>query len=176
MVRSVMPLADELVLNRKVQGAALGEYTLTPEDQAQMALLAQAGLAAQQAGIEARQQMALLLEVFEAEVAERRLAQPALQECWDRLQQPVVDPIEEDGVVVNQDDVDLDAQERDEAQQVIAPHLIDSDPDENGDIHSILDPEAVAQDGLEREEAQVIVDGAGEEVMAVVTMRKPSDL
>ena len=108
MVRSVMPLADELVLNRKAQGAALGEYTLTPEDQAQMSLLAQAGLAAQQAGIEARADMALLMEVFAVEAAEARLAQP------------VVEPeLDEEGSVINQDAIDADEEERAAAQAVV---------------------------------------------------------
>lgn len=80
MVRSVMSLADELVLNRKVQGAALGQYTLTSEDETQMALLAQAGYAAQQEGIAARADMALLLQVFEVEKAEKILADPDASE------------------------------------------------------------------------------------------------
>lgn len=80
MVRSVMSLADELVLNRKVQGAALGQYTLTAEDQADMERLAQAGFAARQAGIEARYDMLVLNEVFEVEKAEKILADPDASE------------------------------------------------------------------------------------------------
>jgi hypothetical protein len=76
MVRSVMPLQDELVLNRKVQGAALGQYELTAQDQADMARLAQAGFEAQQMGIAARADMALLLQVLEVEAAIKRLDQP----------------------------------------------------------------------------------------------------
>lgn len=76
MVRAVMPMQDELVLNRKVQGAALGEYTLTEQDQVDMARLAQAGFQAQQMGIAARADMALLLRVMEAEKALSRLDRP----------------------------------------------------------------------------------------------------
>jgi hypothetical protein len=108
MVRSVMPLQDELVLNRKVQGAALGEYTLTAEDQADMAILAQAGFSAQQEGIAARADMALLLEVFAVEVAEKRLAEPVVE--------PILD---EYGEVTNQDEIDTDEAERAEAQAVV---------------------------------------------------------
>jgi hypothetical protein len=108
MVRSVMPLQDELVLNRKVQGAALGEYTLTAEDQADMAILAQAGFSAQQEGIAARADMALLLEVFAVEVAEKRLAEPVVE--------PILD---EEGEVTNQDEIDTDEAERAEAQAVV---------------------------------------------------------
>lgn len=108
MVRAVVPLADELVLNRKVQGAALGEYTLTAEDQAQMALLAQAGLAAQQAGIEARADMALLMDVLAVEAAEARLAQP-----------PVAPELDEEGNVTHQGAIDTDVEERAAAQAVV---------------------------------------------------------
>ena len=108
MVRAVVPLQDELVLNRKVQGAALGQYTLTADDQAQMALLAQAGFAAQQEGIAARTDMALLLRVFEVEKAEKRLALPVVEPTLD-----------EEGHVTNQNEIDLDTAQRDTAQAVI---------------------------------------------------------
>jgi hypothetical protein len=76
MVRAVMPLQDELVLNRKVQGAALGQYELTAQDQTDMGRLAQAGFSAQQEGIAARADMTLLLHVFEVEAAITRLDRP----------------------------------------------------------------------------------------------------
>lgn len=76
MIRAVVPVAEELVLNRKAHGAALGQYTLTAEDQADMERLAQAGFAARQAGIEARYDMLVLNEVFEVEKAEKVLADP----------------------------------------------------------------------------------------------------
>jgi hypothetical protein len=108
MVRAVMPLQDELVLNRKVQGAALGQYTLTAEDQADMALLGQAGFEAQQMGIAARADMALLHQVFAVEAAEKR------------LDEPVVEPVlNDDGEVTNQNEIDADEAGRAEAQAVI---------------------------------------------------------
>lgn len=120
MVRAVVSVADELVLNRKVQGAALGQYTLTAEDQAQMALLAQAGYAAQQEGIAARYDMLVLQEVLLVEEAEKVLSNPDASEDdktraqeridvaddevmgWVRARRPVVDasikdPIETQG-------------------------------------------------------------------------------
>ena len=109
MVRAQVSVADELVLNRKIQGAALGQYTLTPEDEAQMALLAQAGFAAQQEGRAARYDMLVLNEVFEVEKAEKRLALP--------LVEPILD---EEGNVTNQDDIDAD-----EAERAIALERID---------------------------------------------------
>lgn len=90
MVRSVMPLADELVLNRKVQGAALGQYTLTPEDQADMARLAEAGMAAQQEGIAARYDALVLREVLLVEEAEKVLADSeASEEDKSRAQERI---------------------------------------------------------------------------------------
>ena len=80
MVRAVVSVAEELVLNRKLQGAALGQYTLTPEDRAQMALLAQAGYAAQQEGIAARRDMSVLREVLAVEAAVRALGHPEARE------------------------------------------------------------------------------------------------
>lgn len=108
MVRSVMPLVDELVLNRKVQGAALGQYTLTPEDQADMERLAAAGMAAQQAGIEARYDMLVLREVWLVEEAEKRLSLPVIE--------PILD---EEGNVTNQDEIDADTTGRVAAQERI---------------------------------------------------------
>ena len=109
MVRSVMPLADELVLNRKVQGAALGQYTLSEQDQADMERLAQAGMAAQQAGIEARYDMLVLREVW------------LVEEAGKRLSLPVIEPIlDEEGNVTNQDEIDADEAERTAAQERIA--------------------------------------------------------
>lgn len=108
MVRAAVPVAEELVLNRKIQGAALGEYTLTAEDQAQMAVLAQAGLEAQQEGIAARHDMLVLREVFEVEKAEQRLSLPVVE--------PILD---EEGNVTNQAEIDADAAERAAAQERI---------------------------------------------------------
>ena len=108
MVRAVVPVAEELVLNRKIQGAALGQYTLTAGDQAQMALLAQAGFTAQQEGIAARHDMLVLTEVFEVEKAEQRLSLPAVE--------PILD---EEGNVTNQAEIDADAAERAAAQERI---------------------------------------------------------
>lgn len=80
MLRSQFSLVDEQVLNRKVSGAALGVYTLTPEDRAEIQAFAAATLAAQQAGIQARADMALLHQALALEAAHRRLAQPVVED------------------------------------------------------------------------------------------------
>lgn len=108
MIRSIVSLQDELVLNRKIQGFNLGQYTLTPEDQAQMAILAQAGFAAQQEGIAARKDMKLLLKVMEYEKAKQRLLLPVVE--------PILD---EGGNVINQEEIDTDLEERNAVQNII---------------------------------------------------------
>lgn len=108
MVRSVISLQDELVLNRKIQGANLGQYTLTQEDQSQMLILAQAGIAAQQEGIAARKDMALLLKVLEYEKIKARLARSVIE--------PVLD---EDGNILNQEEIDSNTIERNADQEII---------------------------------------------------------
>lgn len=108
MVRSRMSLADELVLNRKIEGARAGQYTLSLEDEAQMAELAAAGMEAQMAGIAARTDMLTLLEVFEVEAAEKRLALPVVEPLFD-----------DEFNIVNQAEVDADNAERAIAQERI---------------------------------------------------------
>ena len=86
----------------------MGIYTLTQDDEAEVQAFAAATLASQQAGQEARADMATLLQVFDVEAAERRLAQAPVE--------PVLD---EEGNVTNQDAVDEDAAQREEAQATV---------------------------------------------------------
>ena len=76
MIRSEFSLEAETILNRKALGLSLGTYAPTPADQAEMQRYSQVAYAAQQAGVEARADMALLLEVFPMEDAQRRLDMP----------------------------------------------------------------------------------------------------
>lgn len=108
MLRSQFSVVDEQVLNRKVTGAAMGIYTLTQDDEIEVQAFAAATLASQQAGQEARADMANLLQVFDVEAAERRLAQAPVE--------PVLD---EEGNVTNQDAVDEDAAQRAQAQATV---------------------------------------------------------
>jgi hypothetical protein len=76
VVRQQFNEIDETVLNRKVSGAALGAYTLTAEDQAEIAHFGQVTQAAGLLGVQARADMALLQTALDYEAAERRLALP----------------------------------------------------------------------------------------------------
>lgn len=105
MVRSRFTEAAELIINRKVQGAALGQYRLTPAEQAEVTAFNAVVFEARQAGEAARADMALLREVLAAEPAYRRLKQPA-----------VAPELDEEGAAINQEALDADAAERAKAQ------------------------------------------------------------
>ena len=176
MVRTEFSQEAETILNRKVAGISLNQYTPTTEDLAEMARFRTVVDAAQAAGVAARADMALLSQTFVYEAAKKRLAQTTLQDAWDRLQLPEVEPIldEETGEVVNQAEVDQDKAERATAQQIVQPHLI-TIPSTEPDVESqtILDPASVAQDEAERAAAQAVVDGASQQVIDLYGLRNP---
>lgn len=105
MVRSRFTEAAELIINRKVQGAALGQYQLSLDEQAEVAAFNEAVFEARQAGEAARADMALLREVLAAEPAYLRLRR-----------QTVAPALDEEGAVINQEALDADVAERAEAQ------------------------------------------------------------
>jgi hypothetical protein len=76
MVRTEFSLEAETILNRKVAGISLGQYTPTDADLAEMARFKVVVDAAQAAGVAARADMALLLDTMAYETAMKRLAQP----------------------------------------------------------------------------------------------------
>jgi hypothetical protein len=177
MIRSEFSLELETILNRKVSGMALGTYQPTEQDLADIARYDEVARAAQAAGVAARADMALLLEVFPLEDAQRRLDRPVLSDAWDRLQLPEVEPVldEETGEVTNGAEVEQDRAERDAASAVVAPYLVpdpEATPGEGEDAPMILDPEAVAADEAERSGAQAIIDAAPEEVASLFELRK----
>jgi hypothetical protein len=107
MLRSQFSVVDEQVLNRKVTGNMLGIYVLDDDDKTEVAAFAAATLAARDAGVQARADMALLRETWALEIAQRRLAQP-----------PVEPEVDDEGKVTNQEAVDTDTAERAQAQVV----------------------------------------------------------
>ena len=80
LVHQVTPVLEEMVLNRKVTAAAMGQWTLTAEEQAELSAYSEACLAAHQVGIQMRADMALLNEVLAYEAAMARLALPEVTE------------------------------------------------------------------------------------------------
>lgn len=71
MIASKFP--DIAILQRKVQGQMLGQYTLTPVEQAELQAYAAASFTAGALANEARADMALLRQVFAVESAQRKL-------------------------------------------------------------------------------------------------------
>lgn len=142
MVRSVISLQDELVLNRKIQGANLEQYTLTPEDQVQMALLAQAGFNAQQEGIAARNDMILLLKVLEYEKAKSRLSLPVIESVLD-----------EENNILNQEEIDIDVQERNSVQ-----YIIDNADQETINLYNLRNPVIEFPEEVTPEETIILGD------------------
>lgn len=76
MIRSVFSDQVVAILNRKATGAALGQYTMTDDERAELARYAQACEDAHQAGNAARADMALLQRALDVEAAQRRLLLP----------------------------------------------------------------------------------------------------
>ena len=79
MIYSQFSREQEAILNRKATGAALGQYTLTTEELADLQRYAQVTEDARQAGNSARADMALLMQVIDVEAAMRRLAVPEVE-------------------------------------------------------------------------------------------------
>lgn len=69
MIASAFPIADQLIMNRKVTAASAGMYQLTDDEKAQVGQFNSVCLAARQAGDEARTDMALLAQVLDYEAA-----------------------------------------------------------------------------------------------------------
>lgn len=112
IVRRDWPLNDELILSRKMQGAKEGRYTMTSLDLADMEDFNQVSVAAQMAGYFARLDAALLNATLDAEPSYLRLRQPVLEPVY-------TDPEDTTSEVLNQGELDADAEERATAQAVV---------------------------------------------------------
>ena len=154
MIRSQFSLDDETILDRKVLGISLGTYTPNEKDLADIERYNAVAVDAQLEGVAARNDMALLLKVFPLEDAQRRLDKISLQFAWDRLQLPVVEPIYENGLLLNQEEIEKDEAERNEALAAVQPYIIDE----------TIDQSAIEKDNEEREAAQSIIDNAPDDV------------
>jgi hypothetical protein len=108
-IRSQVSEYAETELNRALQGAALGMHTLSDPEMASLMLFKSATDRVALLGTQARADMALLTEVLALEVAQARLAQPAI-ELLEEGEPPVP---------VNLEAVALDVQEREVAQAVV---------------------------------------------------------
>ena len=108
MVRQHFSADAETIINRKLQGVAMGQYHLSSSEKDEIARFRRVVFEAKQAGDQARADMALLHEVLDAEPT------------YLRLRQPVVEPeVDEAGAVVNQVALDQDAAEREAAERMM---------------------------------------------------------
>ncbi len=112
MVRNEFSAEAETIMNRKVSGAGLGVYTLTADDQAELARFAAVTQAAAMAGAEARADMERKRAVMAHEAAIKRLAMPVYGGP------PVI--TDEDGIEQTHPDKARDDQERDDASLIVA--------------------------------------------------------
>lgn len=110
MVRNEFSAEAETILNRKVTGAALGTYTMTDADRAEIARFAAVTQIASEAGQAARADMVLLRGALAYESAQLRLALPA----YDGPEQ-----IEADGAMAINPAYVADRDERAAAQSII---------------------------------------------------------
>lgn len=79
-LHSTVSKEDELILSRKMTGFSLGRVIPTTQEQVDLMRYEMAAYAAQQSGIAARADMALLQSAMGVEAARHRLAQPAVTE------------------------------------------------------------------------------------------------
>ena len=108
MIRSKFSVEQELIINRKLQGAALGQYILSDVEKQEIAEFQSLVFEAQQAGDKARADMFLLNEIFRVEPA------------YQRLQKKVIEPIlDESEQIINQEEIDRDIEERVRAEETL---------------------------------------------------------
>lgn len=162
MIRSEFSLDDETILNRKVLSISLGTYTPTEKDLADIERYNAVAVAAKIEGVAARNNMDLLLKVFPLENAQHRLDKTSLQFAWDRIQLPVAEPIYENDMLVNQEEIEKDETERNAASIIVQPYIIDE----------TIDQFAIEKDNEEREAAQSIIDNAPDNVKELFELRK----
>jgi hypothetical protein len=110
MIREHCSATEELILHRKMLGASINAYDLSAGEQAEIATYAGVCAVAQQAGRDARADMALLTQAFDVEAAQRRLALPQVE--------PILDP-EDPALVLNGLEVFADQEQRTTAQALI---------------------------------------------------------
>lgn len=111
LVHQVTPVMEEMVLNRKLTAAAMGQWVMTPDEQAELATYSQACMAAHAVGIEMRADNEKLKAVLSYEAALARLALPVIDDLPDVTDQ--------DGNTSPNPGLAVDIVEREAAQAVV---------------------------------------------------------
>lgn len=106
LLRSQWSMQAQTILSRKALGVALGQFSLSSEEEAELAAFAEAGLSARLAGEQALSDMTLLRETL------------ALEQCVIRLSRlPIKPTYDKKSTVTNESQFALDSGERLAAQQ-----------------------------------------------------------
>ena len=105
LLRAQWSVQAQTILSRKAVGVALGQFTLSPEEEEELGAFAYASVQARMAGESAEADMQLLRNVLSFEAMKQRLSLPAIRLDHD-----------DTGAVVNQPSADADAFERMQAQ------------------------------------------------------------
>lgn len=169
-VRKHFSRDQELILNRKVTGAAQGLYTLSEEESASLALFQQSAFAAQQVARQAEADNALLVQILGVEQAERTLAEQTLL-IAGRAAVPAVEEVPEQidpdtGEVIQEYVPGVPAIP---AIEPLAPTI--ESTDEQGNPLTVDNP-AYVQAVEARNTAQAVLDGVGAEVLGWVEQRR----
>lgn len=175
MVRSEFNQESEGILNRKVTGAVLGVYQMSPEEKAEVGRYQQACEAARQAGAAARADAVLLSATLDYETAARRLAQYRLAD--GRMEQTIQVPTGEqvlDETTGQMMDVTVEQviPAIEPLPATVTSYDLGGNPvyDLDGNPVTVPNP-AITQDDEERTEAQAVVDGATPEVLDLAGRR-----
>lgn len=111
LVHQVTPVLEEMVLNRKLTAAAMGQWVMTEQEQAELQAYSQACMMAHQVGIEMRADNEKLRAVITYETALARLALPVIDDLPDITDQ--------DGNTSPNPGLAVDAEERAAAQLIV---------------------------------------------------------
>ena len=157
MIRSEFSQEAETILNRKAVGMALGTYTPTAEEVAEMGRYTTVVEAARVELQAAQADMALLTKVFELEKADRVVKQMPLSEALTIIDSvPPEEVLDEEGNVTNQEEIDAYNTSINNAQVVVAIYGSDVETNEAA-----------------RAEAQLILDEAEQPVKDIFLLRNP---
>ena len=108
MIRTYYSEEEETILNRKMTGVITGNYQLTAKEAAEIQDFSVKIMESRQANIEATRDMLLLLRVLDTE------------KSFLRLRLPIPEEVIEEEIVTNQAEIDIDLQERNAAEEVVA--------------------------------------------------------
>ena len=193
MIFSRFPPETENIMNRKATGAALGLYVPTQEEQAQLAEYTAVANAARDAGNQARKDMELLVSALEVEKAQIRVAsvaQPITRKdlVFDDDGNPVWEMVQattdSDVQAVDANGSPLFSAEGmpiyvkvpmfDDDGNPLLTELLDTNGEKvqvTDDSGVILNQVELDKDLMERNAAQLTIDNASEEVLALVSLR-----